>query len=315
LQEGILVAAGAVLSVAGSLALGGCGRLPDDPATRLLRQLPAEQALYFYVDVAGLRNAPSLAPVLLENAVLPAEIQELAGVTGVDYLADADAVAVSLGTKGTHLAVRGRFDEARLKEAMESTGAVCSQPLRSSPCTIEPRGSRPSLSVLLRAEDLLRASVGNSIGEAGADGAAFQKLLVQARERLEGGALLWATFEPHRTELALGRSAGSLAKLGLFARALQKADRGYLYAEELPGGELQIQLQADCADEGQAASVSNLLTGLNRLATTALEAGNRDEPPPGVSALRGARIASTASKVVAVWVLDERTLRAWGGIG
>ena len=307
--------AAAVLSLAWSLASGGCGRLPDDPSTRLLRHLPAEQALYLYVDVERLRNSPSLEPILRKSSVLPAELAELATDAGLDYLAEADAAALSLGVKGAHLAVRGRFDEARLRQALQRAGAVCSQSLRSSPCTIESRGSRPALSLLLRAEDLLRISVGGAIGEAGANGAEFQKLVVQARQQLDRGAVLWTTFEPSRTEQALEHPAAGLANFKLFARALQKADRGYFYAEELLGGELQVTLKAECADLGQATSVSNLLTGLNRLATTALEAGRADEPPPGVKVLRGARIASTATQVVAVWVLDERTLQAWGGIG
>jgi hypothetical protein len=105
-----------------------------------------------------------------------------------------------------------------------------------------------------------------------------------------------------------------MANLHFLARALQKADRGYFYADELPDGKLQVTLKASCADQSLATSVSNLLMGLNRLAAAALESG-RDKDPPGLSVLRSARIANAQSTVVAIWVLDESALRSWGGVG
>lgn len=235
---------------------------------------------------------------------------------GLDYRADVDAIALSLGTKGTHLVVQGRFDEAALRQALRSAGADCSEPLRRVPCRLEPVGSRPALSVLLRADDLLRVSIGKDIADAGEMLAAdFQVLVVQARERLQHGAVFWATFEPSRADQALAHPPAGLANLRFFARALQKADRGYFYADELPDGKLQVTLKASCADTSQAASVSNLLTGLNRLAVAALESGQGDDPPPGARVLREARIVNTQTTVVAIWVVDESTLRSWGGVG
>jgi hypothetical protein len=169
---------------------------------------------------------------------------------------------------------------------------------------------------LLRADDLLRVAVGKDIPEAGGALAAdFQALVVQARERLEQGAVVWATFEPSRADQALAHPPAGLANLRFFARALQKADRGYFYADQLADGKLQVTLKASCADDSQAASVSNLLTGLNRLAVAALESGKGDDPPPGVQVLREARIVNTQTTVVAIWVVDVGTLRAWGGVG
>jgi hypothetical protein len=138
---------------------------------------------------------------------------------------------------------------------------------------------------------------------------------VQARERLAQGALLWATFEPNRAEQALLDPPPGWTNLRFFARALQKADRGYLYVDELPDGELRITLKASCADSDQADSVTKVLTGLNRLAAAALEAGRAEEPPPEVRVLRAARIVNTQTNVVAIWVLDGPTLKAWGGVG
>jgi len=305
----------AVLLLAWLLALAGCTRPADDPATRLLRQLPPEQALYVYLDLGRIRESPSLQPILRNGNVFPGELSDLARTAGLDYRADLDAVALSLGTKGTHLAIRGRFDEQAVKQALESAGADCLESLRQSPCTLEPGGSRPALSLLLRADDLLRVAIAKDIADAGEMLAAdFQMLVVQARERLDHGAVFWATFEPGRAEQALAHPPAGLANLRFFARALQKADRGYFYADELPDGKLQVTLKASCADHSQAASVSNLLTGLNRLAVAALESGQGDDPP-GAQVLREARIVNTQTTVVAIWVLDESTLRAWGGVG
>jgi len=277
--------------------------------------LPPEQALYVYLDLGRIRESPSLQPILRNGNVFPGELSDLARTAGLDYRADLDAVALSLGTKGTHLAIRGRFDEQAVKQALESAGADCLESLRQSPCTLEPGGSRPALSLLLRADDLLRVAIAKDIADAGEMLAAdFQMLVVQARERLDHGAVFWATFEPGRAEQALAHPPAGLANLRFFARALQKADRGYFYADELPDGKLQVTLKASCADHSQAASVSNLLTGLNRLAVAALESGQGDDPP-GAQVLREARIVNTQTTVVAIWVLDESTLRAWGGVG
>ena len=117
--------AAALLLLASLLALDGCNRPPDDPATRLLRQLPAEQALYVYLDLGRIRQSPSLEPLLRNGNVFPTQIRAWAQTAGLDYRADVDAVALSLGTKGTNLAVRGRFDEAALRQALEGAGAVC----------------------------------------------------------------------------------------------------------------------------------------------------------------------------------------------
>lgn len=297
------------------MATGGCGRTADDPATRLLRQLPAEQALYVYLDLGRMRESPSLAPILRDGAIFSKEVGDLARTAGFDHRADVDAVALSLGTKGTHLAVRGRFEEAAVRQALQNAGAVCPESLRRNPCKLEAGDSRPTMSLLLRADDLLRVAIGKDIADAGEMlSADFQMLVVQARERLDQGAVFWVTFEPNRADQALAHPPAGLANLRFFARALQKADRGYFYADELPDGQLQVTLKASCADDSQAASVSNLLTGLNRLAVTALESGQGDDPPPGVRVLREARIVNTQTTVVAIWVLDEPTLRAWGGV-
>jgi hypothetical protein len=282
----------------------------------LLRQLPSEQALYVYLDLGRIRESPSLQPILLGANGLPAEVSGLAHTAGFDYRADVDAVAVSLGPKGTHLAARGRFDEAAVTQALESAGADCAQPLRLAPCKLAPGGGGAAVSVLLRADDLLRVAIGKDIGDASELlSADFQALVVQARERLEHGAVFWATFEPGRAEQALLHPPAGLANLRFFARALSKADRGYFFADELPDGKLQVTLKASCADDSQAASVSNLLTGLNRLAVAALESGNGEDPPPAAQVLREARIVNTQTTVVAIWVVDESTLRAWGGVG
>lgn len=315
LQNGLRFAAAFPLAAL-LWAAGGCSRpLADDPTTRLLRQLPTEQALYFYLDLGRVRESLSLKPIL-STTVFPAEIQDAAQTAGLDYQTDVDAAALSLGTRGTHLAVRGRFDEAELRQALENAGAVCTESLRLRPCRLEAAGSRPAVSVLLRADDLLRVAIGKDIAEASellpSD---FQMLVVQARERIEQGAVFWATFEPGRTEQALLHPAAGLTNLRFFARALQKADRGYFYADELPDGRLQVTLKASCADDRLAASVSNLLTGLNRLAVTALESGKAEDPPPGARVLREARIINTQSVVTAIWVVDEPTLRSWSGVG
>jgi hypothetical protein len=308
--------AAALLLLASLLALDGCNRPADDPATRLLRQLPAEQALYVYLDLGRIRQSPSLEPLLRNGNVFPNQVRDWAQTAGLDYRADVDAVALSLGTKGTNLAVRGRFDEAALRQALEGAGAVCPESLRRAPCRIDPGGAAPALSLLLRADDLLRIAIGKDIADASemleTD---FQVLVVQARERLDHGAVFWATFEPGRAEQALDHPPTGLENLRFFARALHKADRGYFYADELPDRGLQVTLKASCADHSQAASVSNLLTGLNRLAVAALESGKGDDPPPGARVLREARIVNTQTTVIAIWVVDASTLQAWGGVG
>ncbi len=305
----------AALLLLALLAPAGCSRRVEDPATRLLRQLPAEQALYVYLDLGRIRQSPSLEPLLTKGNVLPSQVRDIARTAGVDYRADVDAVALSLGTKGTNLAVHGRFDEAALRKALNDAGATCPPSLRQAPCRLQPKGSADAVSLLLRADDLLRIAIGKEIADASemleTD---FQMLVVQARERLEKGAVFWATFEPGRADQALAHPPAGLENLRFFARALQKADRGYFYADQLPDGRLQVTLKASCADDRQAASVSNLLTGLNRLAVAALESGKGDDPPPGARVLREARIVNAETTVIAIWVVDEPTLRAWGGV-
>lgn len=310
-HRGLLLALAALL-----LAAFSCGRPATDPATRLLRQLPSGQAIYLYADVVRIRGSASLEPLLRSGVAFPDRIRDLENAAAVDYLGDVDSAAMSVGSKGTHLSVEGRFDEAAMRQALEAAGAVCPDSLRQSPCTVPARGSRPELSVSLRAADLLRVSMGAELDAAArpAD-AGLQRLVTQARERLDSGALLWATFEPTRAEQALMNPPEGFGNLRFFARALQKADRGYFYVDELPNGELQVTLKANCADRDQADSVSKVLTGLNRLAAAALEAGKGEAPPPEVGVLRRARIVNTQTNVVAIWVVDEPTLRAWGGVG
>lgn len=296
------------------LLLGGCQQ-PDDAVTRLLRQLPADQALYSYLDLARIRNSDSLQP-LLEGAGLPMAVENLEGNPGFDYRTDVEAAAFSFGSKGTQIALEGKFDERQLRETLVATGADCPGSLRQDICTIEGDGSHPSMWFLLRADDLLRIAVegGYAAAETLTTGSDNQRLAVKVRERLEQGAVFWGTFAPLRAQQALARPPLGLSHLKFFARALEKADRGDFYAEELPDGKLKVTLQATCANASLAASVSNMLTGLNRLAAAALEAGRGDDPPPGVRVLRGARIANTESTVLAVWIVDEPALRAWSGV-
>jgi hypothetical protein len=289
-----------------------CARVPEDPATRLIRQLPPGQAIYLYLDIARLRDSPSLEPVL-QSAVWTDGVRDIANAAGLD-LADFAAAAVSLGPKGAQLAVEGRFDEAAMRQALESAGADCPESMRSSPCRLAASGPRPELSLSVRAQDLLRVSFGSDLEAAPVlRETGLQKLAVQVRERLKHGALLWATFEPGRAEQAL--SSEALTNLRFLARALQRADRGYFYVDELPEGELRVTLKARCADSREADSVSKVLTGLNRLAAAALEAGKGEEPPPEARVLRRASIVNTQTDVTAIWVVDEPTLRAWKGVG
>jgi hypothetical protein len=293
-----------------------CGRPAADPASRLLRQLPAGQAVYLYMDLGRIRSSPPLEPFVNKGLVFPDGVAEFAKAADLDPLADIDRAAISMGARGTHLAVEGRFDEGAIRQAIENDGAVCSQSLRSAPCTIPARGSRAELTLSLRAEDLLRVSIGTHMGEAVQfTETALQRLVVEARDRLDQGAMLWATFEPGRAEQELQDPPAGWENLRFFARALQKADRGYFYVDELPDGQMQITLKASCADSSQADSVSKVLTGLNRLAVAALEAGKSEDPPPEVRVLRAARIVNTETTVIAIWVVDEPTLKAWGGVG
>lgn len=310
-HKGLLLALIAFLATAFS-----CARVPEDAATRLMRQLPPGQPIYVYLDVARLRGSASLEPVVRTGTMFPAGIRDLANAAGLDYLADVDAAAIAMGPKGAHLAVEGRFDEAAVRQALESAGAACEQSLRTSPCTLAARDSRPELSLSLRAGDLLRVSFGTGLsGSPRLIETSLQRIVVQVRERLDQGALLWATFEPGRAEQVLTNPPPGLSNLRFLARALQKADRGYLYLDELPEGELRVTLKASCADSSEADSVSKVLTGLNRLAATALEAGKGEAPPPEAGVLRRASIVNTQTTVVAIWVLDQLTLQGWRGVG
>jgi hypothetical protein len=204
------------------------------------------------------------------------------------------------------------LDEAVIRDSLRNNGSDCGGSLREKPCQLLNPVSSETLSFLMRAEDLLLVSRGAAAepGRGANDDPELRKLIVEARTALDDGSVLWATFQPGHLRETLSQYEGGLANLQFLARALEKADRGYLSARDQEGG-VQVTLKAACAGEAMATSMAGLVIGLNRLAAAALETGQAEEPLPAVRALRQARIASTGPNVVGIWTFDDAALEAW----
>jgi hypothetical protein len=288
------------------LLLAACSWHQPDPVEDLLLRLPAEAALFAYLDVPASLTVPGVLGAAENPATRLGRYSQGLRALGTG-LHDLQELGAALDGAGARVVARGHFSPAGVREAFLKHGWECPGSLPAQPCVFAFSDSAGRLSAQLEAGLLQVDYAGaNRPGEAGAKNqAAGHAALVKARRN--EGAFLWLGLRPDLLELAMRGRPPGLADLTLFARALQKAHFVEVWVRTRPSGGLQIALEAQSGGETGAEELRETMTSLNALAAAFANYG-RQEGPPSLwgRLLESVRFETSGSVVTGSWTLDER---------
>ena len=288
-----------IVAVAAGLAAGGwwVWRQKRDAGV-LFERFPAENVLVLYVDVARLRQATALAPVLRGRVDPDPDYAAFVKQTGFDYQRDLDGAAVCYLPDRVYMMAQGRFDAARLRQYALEQGGSCTGSGLERPCRMP--ASRPgrTISFFLISPGVLalatapEADAVRQLETAPTPNAA--PLAQSATAGADAALLLWATTTP----AALDQAVGGYANLGLISRSLAGAQRVYLLVSDRSPN-IGVSVKAVCTSESQAGEMrrllqelSNFIGGLTRNKT-----------------ISSAVISQERDTVRATWTLDPAILQ------
>ncbi len=273
LRRRTLIAGGIVVGVAGASAAAWwlSNRLSTP---HLLARMPAENSLILYLDLERIRRAGSLESLLKVGVAPDPDYAAFIRQTGFDYRRDLDAAAVCYLPDRVYVLARGRFDPDRLGQYAVSQGGACPA---GRPCRMP--ASRPgrTISFLMLSRGLLALATApepEAVVALQSPPWPTAEALATAGVRINPlGSLLWVTATP--ASLRLGQLPSNLT---LFASALEKAQRAYLFLNDRSPN-LEVTLYAICASEDQATELRRLLRGLIDFIGAMLRGGRGGQPP------------------------------------
>ena len=286
----------------------GWWRVFPDSLTRLFQSLPSDQGLYLYVDLEGLRNAPSLQSLLGSDGGPLGTYRAMFGDVGFLDGPAADSLALSMSGDYARVVVHGGISQSQVRTYVIEHGGACQASGAQEICRFKAGNPSRELVLAMLDRDLLSVSYAATPEDASfADdnNEDARDLAPLLRSQVLDGALLWCALEPSRIEdISKALPPGTL-NLTFFARALQNADRAYLSVEqEDTPGSFSLRLEAHSSSTEKAAELSELLFGLSRLGAAAADAGRRDTPSQWGQVLRSGEFAQTEAVVAAIWSLD-----------
>jgi hypothetical protein len=91
----------------------------------LLRLLPGDDASVFYAQMQMLRSSGMLALLAGSKTRQEAEYRSFVRATHFDYSKDVDVIAGSVKDDGVRIAIKGRFDWARIRDYVRQQGGSC----------------------------------------------------------------------------------------------------------------------------------------------------------------------------------------------
>jgi hypothetical protein len=276
-------------------AVGGAGvwaglwyRSRTVTPARLLKRIPASDALVVYLDFDALRRGGVLG--LLENpkAAEEPEYREFARQIDFDYRQDLDTVLLAVAPAGKFLLARGRFHWKSLRSYVEAQNGRCADSL----CRLE--GSTPDrrISFFPVQSNLLALAVSND------DSAALRMSREASGPDPEvPGAPVWVSIPS-----AVLQSGDSLpAETRTFARSLARADSVVLsFVPE--ANRYAAKLSVRCRGGQDAADLASQLARTTALLQQSFE---REHHVPNPADLTGVLAAgsfrSDGNRVFGYW--------------
>ena len=286
----------------------GWWRVFPDSLTRLFQSLPSDQGLYLYVDLEGLRNAPSLQLLLGSDGGPLGAYREMFGDVGFLDGPEADSLALSMSGDYARAVVHGGISQSQVRTYVIERGGACQASGAQETCRFKVGNPRRELVLAMLDRDLLSVSYAatpEAASLADDNNEDARDLAPLLRSHVLDGALLWCALQPSRIEdISKALPPGTL-NLTLFARALKNAESAYLSVEqEDAAGSFSLRLEAYSSSPEKAAELNELLFGLNRLAAAAADVGRGDTPSQWGQVLRSGKFAQTEAAVEAIWSLD-----------
>lgn len=284
----------------------GWWRVFPDPLTRLFQALPPNQGLYLYVDLKGLRGAPALRTMLDSPDSPLGAYQSLLGEAGFLEALETEGLALSVGGAKVRAVSYGTMSQDRLRAYVQQRGGNCDETRTHPICQVNAGTPPRELTLEMLDDDILSVSYGGGVenaGDHGEEGAADLAPIVRAQ--ILDGALLWCALQPSQIEKMSDALPPTAVNLAFFARALNNAERAYLWIEqEDVAASFSLLLAAETTSAEEAAELSGLLGSLNRFAAAAADTGRGDSPSPWGKVLRSGEFAQAEETVHAIWRLD-----------
>ena len=297
------------------LACSHCQAPAPDAIEKTLRQLPPDQAVVIYVDVA--KAGPRLIERVWEIAAGSSDPEthtsRFFNQAGLPPLADVDTVAFAADENRRTLLLlfpHGRFTEKSLRRRLTAAKINCADPLDKAPCIV-PR-SDPDRRLTVTMPDPGTLMLSESTDPDGGESsrpipAAEVDRIPQARLALAGDGITWARIIPSRLPQAAGVEAGTGNSLDLITRALAPARVAYLSLTATARtatetGKIQLHLGAEFATPAAAREQNGILKGLSSFGAAMIGSGGKSAQPWS-RVLRGGRLRSEGAEVRGVWPL------------
>ena len=299
------------------LACSHCQAPPPDPIEKALRQLPPDQAVILFVNVA--KAGPRLIERLWETAAQSSDPETQTSrwfnQAGLPPLADVDTVAFAADENRRTLLLLfpdGRFTAESLSRRLTAAEINCPEPLDQAPCIVP--ASDPTRRLTLTMPNpgtlMLSESADPDAGESSppAGTAEVEDRIPLARRALAGNGIAWARIIPRRLPQAAGIEAGTGNSLELFTRALGPARVAYLSltapAPTHPEArKIELHLRAEFRTPEAAREQTGVLKGLSAFAAAMIGSGG-NASNPWSRVLRSGRFQHEAGEAHAVWSLE-----------
>ncbi|MCC6861197.1 MAG: hypothetical protein IT158_21695 [Bryobacterales bacterium] len=264
---------------------------------RLLRRLPADDALLLAVDFRAIRESGVLSALAESKVAEEPEYRRFVEATGFDYKQDLDTALAAFRSGETFFLLRGRFDWPSLSAYVKAQGGSC----HNSLCRMQ--GSTPArqISFFPVHREVMALAVSR-------DSWAVSRLLSET-----GGGPAAAPSQPvwMRIPDSLLRDSGRWPTgTRLFAAALQNAEQVEISVAPA-GNRLEARLEVDCRSPGDAEKLHNQLQGLTEVLRAMLDKAKQQPNPRDLTGVLSAGAFSRENdRVIGRWPVEQAFLEA-----
>ena len=295
-----------VIAAACGLAVWGVARLRYGrlrTSADWLERLPTQDAVVFYIDFRGLRQAGVLKMLAGSKVAEEPEYKVFVMRTAFDYQRDLDAVLACFTPRAKYLVVKGRFDWNSLQSYAREQGGGC----RNTLCRMSGSTPERKISFFPLRPDLMGLAVSAD------DSAATDLQSKSPRRRALGipDAPVWVSIPPAVLKSGTDLPAGTR----MFARSMENAEDINI-AMAPAAGRFEARLNVRCRSEQEAAELAGELERITGMLRDMIAREKQTPNPRDLSGvLTGGTFGHAGPRVTGRWPVERAFVEALLGGG
>jgi hypothetical protein len=259
--------------------------------------LPADRATLVYIDTDGLRKSGLLALLAGSKAAEEADYRKFGEQTGFDYRTDLDAVAGAFVEGRVYIALRGRFEWAKLAAYAQGQGGQC----RDAVCSMPGSSPERNISFYEVTPKVLALAVSPDPRGVTSIGASGRK--IELPVPLDP---VWMSVPAAAFNRLDAFPDGTRAFLSPLARAEKVT-----FAAGPQGDRLQLRLEVVCPTADAAAELAKQLSGVTGLLKDMIGRAHMTPNPRDLSGvLVAGRFEQRAATVIGSWPIERGFVEA-----